>query len=505
MSLTVICIECMFDHMETTTTPSDPTARADAAAAAARDHAGEGLDAVAVLLAAIDRLTATVVGILQGGDRDTAIAAHGVTCESWLRAVAGRTSADAGMLLAAAERLQHMPAIAAWFRDGVLSWGAVRGIVTATRSLTAAQRAWVDETLAADADRVARWDDDQLVDAVQGLADHARPDLHRDREAAGLRRRWLAIQPRLDGSADICGSLDPETAAAALAAFTATPSPDDREDAAAGDRNDAGGGLDEGDAGTAHAADQARAARRRSNVDIFKQLCEQRIARRRGARGGADQAGVPSTARPSMLIIADLQTLHGDGPMTSGRARLDWATRCGPVELTSGAVQRLACDATMRAVITDGPQILGVTAAHPKVSASLRAALAARDGGCRFPGCSQPVDLCDNHHVVPVAEDGPTTLANLVLLCRAHHHAIHDGGWRLCLDADSTVTVTRRGVTSTSLPRAAQHATVTEPPPRGRPRRHTTGRSRGQPSVQQATDDPFDAGRRSALEDLLPF
>jgi len=47
--------------------------------------------------------------------------------------------------------------------------------------------------------------------------------LHRDRDASALARRWLAIQPRLDGRADIHGSLDPETAAAALAAFTATP------------------------------------------------------------------------------------------------------------------------------------------------------------------------------------------------------------------------------------------------------------------------------------------
>ena len=44
-----------------------------------------------------------------------------MTTTSWLRAVAGRTSGDAGMLLAAAERLTDMPAVAAWFADGTLS------------------------------------------------------------------------------------------------------------------------------------------------------------------------------------------------------------------------------------------------------------------------------------------------------------------------------------------------------------------------------------------------
>ena len=48
-------------------------------------------------------------------------------------------------------------------------------------------------------------------------------------------------------------------------------------------------------------------------------------------------------------------------------ARLHWATNRSPVEVTPATAQRLACDATLRSVITDGTHILGVTAAHPKV------------------------------------------------------------------------------------------------------------------------------------------
>lgn len=153
------------------------------------------------------------------------IAGHGVTRDAWLCAVAGRTGSDAGMLLAAAERLADMPVVAAWFRQGVLSWGGVRQIVVSTRNLTAAQRAWVDASLAEDQADVVGLGDDQVAAAVDGLAVQARPDLHGDREANALARRWLSIQPRLDGTADIHGALDPETAAAALAAFD-TSAPD---------------------------------------------------------------------------------------------------------------------------------------------------------------------------------------------------------------------------------------------------------------------------------------
>jgi hypothetical protein len=51
------------------------------------------------------------------------------------------------------------------------------------------------------------------------------------------------------------------------------------------------------------------------------------------------------------------------------------------------------------------------------------------------------------------ADGGPTDLSNLVLLCLRHHIAVHEGGWRLQLHADATVTATRHGHTLTSTPR----------------------------------------------------
>jgi hypothetical protein len=85
-------------------------------------------------------------------------------------------------------------------------------------------------------------------------------------------------------------------------------------------------------------------------------------------------------------------------------------------------------------------QPLEVGRATRVVTAAQRAALAVRDGGCVFPGCDRPVAWCDAHHLRHWLHGGPTDLANLALLCRAHHRAVHEGGWRLHRHAHGDLT-----------------------------------------------------------------
>jgi hypothetical protein len=54
-----------------------------------------------------------------------------------------------------------------------------------------------------------------------------------------------------------------------------------------------------------------------------------------------------------------------------------------------------------------------------------RRALAVRDGGCVAVGCNAPPSWCHAHHVVPWQSGGLTDVDNGVLLCPAHHHALH--------------------------------------------------------------------------------
>jgi hypothetical protein len=50
------------------------------------------------------------------------------------------------------------------------------------------------------------------------------------------------------------------------------------------------------------------------------------------------------------------------------------------------------------------------------------------------------VAWCDAHHLRHWLHGGPTDLQNLVLVCRAHHHAVHEGGWRLHRRPDGEFT-----------------------------------------------------------------
>jgi HNH endonuclease len=76
------------------------------------------------------------------------------------------------------------------------------------------------------------------------------------------------------------------------------------------------------------------------------------------------------------------------------------------------------------------------------VTAAQRAALVVRDGGCAVPGCDRPPAWCEAHHLVHWLHGGATDLANLALVCRAHHRAVHEGGWRLTRQPDGHLTAT---------------------------------------------------------------
>jgi len=65
---------------------------------------------------------------------------------------------------------------------------------------------------------------------------------------------------------------------------------------------------------------------------------------------------------------------------------------------------------------------------------ALRRALRHRDNGCRFPGCGSRFG--QGHHIRHWAHGGPTTLSNLATLCRRHHRAVHEEGYRLTREAN---------------------------------------------------------------------
>jgi hypothetical protein len=53
-----------------------------------------------------------------------------------------------------------------------------------------------------------------------------------------------------------------------------------------------------------------------------------------------------------------------------------------------------------------------------------------------------PLAWGEAHHLRHWLHGGPTDLANLALLCRTHHRAVHDGGWQLTRHPDGRLTAT---------------------------------------------------------------
>ena len=91
--------------------------------------------------------------------------------------------------------------------------------------------------------------------------------------------------------------------------------------------------------------------------------------------------------------------------------------------------RRLACDCSVVPVWENAKhEPLGIGRKTRSIPPSIRRALRLRDGGCRFPGCTN-TKFVDGHHIRHWADGGETNLSNLVLLCRHHHRLVHEGGY----------------------------------------------------------------------------
>lgn len=141
-------------------------------------------------------------------------------------------------------------------------------------------------------------------------------------------------------------------------------------------------------------------------------------------------------------VTVDLATLVGLGDQPATIA----AGGGTPEPMTAGALRDLLSrpdvPLTMRRLVTDplSGDLLDLGRTAYRVSPRLRHFLVARDGTCRFPGCSRRASGCDVDHGLAWAEGGRTDRDNLACLCRRHHVLKTHGGWnRLRTDEDGTV------------------------------------------------------------------
>jgi Domain of unknown function (DUF222) len=160
----------------------------------------------------------------------------------------------------------------------------------------------------------------------------------------------------------------------------------------------------------------------------------------------ADADSVPTTSElraDALLLMAGTLLSHGPDARAGDRYQvvlhvdadaLARGSDGGRCELADGApvaaetARRLACDAAIVPLVERGGKPLSVGRKTRAVPAALRRALASRDRGCRFPGCTNRCSV-DAHHLRHWAHGGPTSLDNLVQVCRYHHRLLHEGGY----------------------------------------------------------------------------
>ena len=115
--------------------------------------------------------------------------------------------------------------------------------------------------------------------------------------------------------------------------------------------------------------------------------------------------------------------VHADGA-TASAGHLE----NGP-HVSAETWERIACDCSITTIQEDPyGNPLNIGRRSRTIPPPMRRALIARDGGCRFPGCTRHA-FCDGHHIEHWCNGGETRLDNLVLLCRHHHRLVHEGGF----------------------------------------------------------------------------
>jgi hypothetical protein len=143
---------------------------------------------------------------------------------------------------------------------------------------------------------------------------------------------------------------------------------------------------------------------------------------------------------PDVTVIIDAETL------LSGRAHA--ATVCdiglGRFGLPVETIRRWACLGTVTPVVAAAEGVRIMLGRETRVAnRAQRRALRVLYRSCVF--CEVPFDNCQVHHVDWYSLGGLTDINRLIPVCNKHHHLIHEGGWKLDLATDRTLTVTQPG------------------------------------------------------------
>jgi hypothetical protein len=356
-----------------------------------------------------DRLDARISEALRTFDAEDAWQVDGsVSLTAWVAWHGRRSRKEAHREVVMAKKLAQLPLTRAAWEEGALSTCQVAVIVANVSAkhagLFASQEAEIVPALA----------ELSVRDTARAMCTwRLRAEALDDEPEAEDRPSELYIAETMDGRRELSGH------------FTA-------ED---------GTVIDEAIAAASRSAPEATeggpASAPEQRAEGLVQVCRQFLA----------NLGRPSPSRrnrPQVSVVVSLEDLLKGGP-----GHLSDGT---PVP--GASVAWLSCDSVLaRVVMSARSAVLDYGTSTRTIPPPLWAALAARDGHCRHPGCDRPPSWCEGHHIVHFSQGGPTKLSNLLLACTRHHHLWHAKGWKLHLHPDATLDLlSPHGVLYTTKP-----------------------------------------------------
>ena len=369
----------------------------------------------------MDRLEAEFVRRLHRFDRaHGARADGGVSTVSWLRSHCGMTVKAAAYRVHLARTLGELPATLDSARAGRASFTNVTMIAHLAEDVGVAQVAPLEHILVGAAETLEPGAMRVLTQATRLRLD---PDGVLADDNHAHERRWFECEETYDHVYVLRGELDAESGALVKTAIDALSH-----------------GL--------RCGELRSASQRRADALVELAAAQLRCGEHRDVHG----------QRPHLTLTVSAAALRSGADADAQPAELRGV---GPIHPETA--RRIACDA-VRTVVTVAPAgdgaasvsgvdrdrgdgfvsaratPLSVGRATRTVPAHIRTALHLRDQGCRFPGCDAPPAWTDGHHIIHWADGGPTELENLVSLCRRHHRAVHEQGWRIHI-ADGNAVV----------------------------------------------------------------
>ena len=238
-----------------------------------------------------------------------------------------------------------------------------------------------------------------------------------ERERRQYAQRSLRFRRLPDGMGQLNWTLDPESAALVSELFDRATSP----------RRGGPRFVNPADVATSDAVLNDGRTTEQLVSDVFLQLL----------RSGADRdsSQLLGTGAPVLRILVTEKALAaGEAVGSSDEPSLGHGHLEGEsTTISKPTFERIACGATMHSVtFGDKAVVIDVGREQRLYTRVQRAALAARDGGCRWPGCERPPSWCEAHHTKFWARDhGKTNLEDGILLCRHHHLLSHNNGWEI--------------------------------------------------------------------------